>query len=130
MAAKLILHSGYLQWKSAYRVSAEQTDLSSICIKEKLNNFLQRDPDKLERWSDSNGMKLNKAKCQVLHFGHNSPLQCCRLGTEWLESSQVERDLGVWIDRKLNMSQQCAQVAKKANGILAYTRNVWPAGPG
>ncbi|KAJ7399315.1 hypothetical protein BTVI_116109 [Pitangus sulphuratus] len=55
--------------------------------------------------------------------GRNNPRHPHRLGPDLLESSSVEKYLGVLVDdNKLSMSQHCAPVDEKGNAILGCTR--------
>jgi len=79
--------------------------------------------DVLERWAITNRMKFSRNKYWILHLRQGNAGYTHKLGHERLESSTAERDLGVWVDGKLNRSQQCALAAKRANRVLGCIKH-------
>lgn len=78
----------------------------------RVKETLQRDLNNI------NLMKFNKSNCQILHLGWGNRAYIYKLGNERMESSPMGKDLGDWVDGKLDVSQQCALAVKIANRTL------------
>ncbi|KAK4819200.1 hypothetical protein QYF61_026816 [Mycteria americana] len=102
---------------------ADDTKLGSAVDSLEGQDALQRGLGRLEHWVIINGMKFNKSKCWILYLGWSNAGHKYKLGEEWLENSPAERDLGVLVDSRLNMSQQCALAAKRATRILGCIKH-------
>ncbi|GAB0208858.1 cAMP-dependent protein kinase inhibitor alpha [Grus japonensis] len=93
---------------------ADDTKLCGVVDMLEGRDAIQRDLERLERWARVKPHEVQQGQVQ----GRGNPKHDYRLGGEWIESSPEEKDLGVLIDEKLNMSQQCALAAQKANHVL------------
>lgn len=74
--------------KSALSKFAENTKLCGPFNLLQDREAVQRDLYSLNQCAECNGMRFNKIKCQVLHFGQGNLMQCCSLGAVWLNSAQ------------------------------------------
>lgn len=73
------------------------------------------DLDRLERWTEKMCLKFNKGKCRK----EEKPLELVQAGTDPLESSSAQKDLGVLEDNKLSKSHRvlCGQGQWCSGGI-------------
>ena len=81
--------------------------------------MIQTDLDRLSKWAGENLMVFNTEKCKVLHLGKKNLQHPYRLSSVTLASTTEERDLGVIIDHKMNVSLQCDAAASKMSKMLA-----------
>ena len=97
---------------------ADDTKLGGVANTQEDRVKIQQELNTLEKWAVVNRMQFNKDKCMVLHLGHKNVKHQYWMGETLLGNSVCERDLGVRVDCKLNMSSQCDLVTKKANSLL------------
>ena len=83
---------------------------------------LQADLHKLGVWSEEWQMPFNLGKCKVMHIGHANPRSVYSLLGSDIETTDLEKDLGVLISSDLKFSKQCIEVEKKAQRLLGYIK--------
>ena len=59
-------------------------------------------------------MNFQRDKYKVLHPGKRNQTNSYYIRDTWLSNTKSEKDLGIIVDHKLNMSQQCDVATKKA----------------
>ncbi len=63
-------------------------------------------------------VSFNKSKCKVLYLSCGNPPKNTSCGMKGQSTTLPRKDMRMLVDGKLDMSQQCALAAQKANCIL------------
>ena len=84
---------------------------------------LQKVIDEMFLWTQKWLLKFNKDKCKILHIGKKNPKNKYYVGSEQdkqeLEDTDLEKDLGIFIDPNLDFKKHIKNIVKKAS-YLSY----------
>ncbi|KAJ7413691.1 hypothetical protein BTVI_42821 [Pitangus sulphuratus] len=85
---------------------ADVTKLSAAEDKPEGWDAIQRDLDKLEKWTCGNLMRFKKPKCKMVELSQSNPWYRYNLSDEQIKSSSIKKDLGVEMDITSNVHLQ------------------------
>ena len=83
---------------------------------------MERDLIRLQEWSAKWLLTFNVDKCATLHIGHRNPNVEYQMNGETIKSSDVEKDLGVYVSKDLKQSHHIGTVVKKANRMVGLIK--------
>jgi hypothetical protein len=103
---------------------ADDTKLFSIIKDRQSADTLQKDLDTLEAWSNTWLIKFHPEKCKKLHVGRpgECPDRTYSLMGTILQECDVEKDIGVYVDKDLSFDKHISEKVKKANSMFAVIR--------
>ena len=110
---------------------ADDTKIWRRIVNHSDSNILQDDINALYNWSIKNKMNFHPNKCKVLMVTNQTEnkffvLPCDRypyqLGDTYLDYVNSEKDLGVYINSKLNWLEQCNALLSKSKSRLGLVR--------
>lgn len=77
--------------------SADDTKLAGCANLLEGREAFEWDLDRLDQWAKANHTMFNKAKCHILHLGHNNPMEVTDLGMCGWKAATLRGTWGFWL---------------------------------
>jgi hypothetical protein len=97
---------------------ADDTKVANKILNQADVVILQDCLHRLVTWADTWGMEFNVTKCKGMQIGRNNPQADYTMSGSRLETTVVERDIGVKVQQSLRPSVQCTDASRRANVVL------------
>lgn len=110
--------------ESTVYLFADDTKIFGLANNKKDTTTIQDDLNRLDNWSKKWLLSFHPGKCKVLKLGNknNTHEEDYYLDGTKLEETACEKDLGVYVDNKLNFEEHIDQKIKKGNQIMGIIR--------
>ena len=88
---------------------ADDTKIGRAVASEVEVQLVRDDLKNLGKWAIDRQIIFNVEKCVVMHIGTNNKLYSYNMNNVTLKTVDVERDLGVFINKNVKYLEQCKQ---------------------